>query len=291
MVSQANTSPGLAPISGATNYGLYVGQAVGATGIARAPWRLSDPFVSGQLIVKHRPGWSTAAPRGTHTLVPARPRDRTSTRFETAGPDLPGLYRLSATAYVPSLPEGARVSSTMRARLATLYRLKTLSQDPAYEYAELNLLHQPHLTPNDAFYSSQWHYPAINLPLAWDSTVGDASVIVAVVEMFVVKPKNPLETFMTGTVVPFVDGLPKPTVAGHSGEFVRGRLGRFVDRICGIGLGFRFGLGFVDRCDQLVPTTSVHSGISPFTRTASLPGLRIRLVASGWASKASRNGL
>jgi len=36
-------------------------------------------------------------------------------------------------------------------------------------------------------------------------------IIVAIVEMFVVKPKNPLDEFMSNTVVPFVNGLPAQT--------------------------------------------------------------------------------
>ncbi len=37
------------------------------------------------------------------------------------------------------------------------------------------------ITPNDPMYSSQWHYPQINLPQAWDVTTGGA-VIVAVLD-------------------------------------------------------------------------------------------------------------
>lgn len=36
-------------------------------------------------------------------------------------------------------------------------------------------------------------------------------IIVAIIEMFVVKPKNPLDDFMSATVIPFVNGLPNQT--------------------------------------------------------------------------------
>ena len=36
-------------------------------------------------------------------------------------------------------------------------------------------------------------------------------VIIAIIEMFVVKPKNPLDSFMSDTVIPFVKGLPPQT--------------------------------------------------------------------------------
>lgn len=60
--------------------------------------------------------------------------------------------------------------------------LRELRQDPAVEYAQPNYIYQAQLTPNDEFYSSQWHYPLINLPQAWDKTTGDNSVVIAVID-------------------------------------------------------------------------------------------------------------
>ncbi len=37
-------------------------------------------------------------------------------------------------------------------------------------------------TPNDPSYPLQWHYPVMNLPQAWDYTVGSRSVVVAVID-------------------------------------------------------------------------------------------------------------
>jgi serine protease len=36
--------------------------------------------------------------------------------------------------------------------------------------------------PDDPFYNLQWHYPLIQLPAAWDVTVGDANTIVCVID-------------------------------------------------------------------------------------------------------------
>jgi len=63
-----------------------------------------------------------------------------------------------------------------------LIALKTLANDPGVEFAEPNYLRQPFAIPNDPFYSSQWHYPLINLPAAWDLETGSANVIVAVID-------------------------------------------------------------------------------------------------------------
>jgi serine protease len=55
--------------------------------------------------------------------------------------------------------------------------------------ADLNYIHRSLLTPNDAMYSRQWHYPLIRLPQAWDITTGTpvtGQVIVAVIDTGVV---------------------------------------------------------------------------------------------------------
>jgi serine protease len=67
----------------------------------------------------------------------------------------------------------------------TLQHIKSLNQNQDVEYAEPNYIYHPLVVPNDQFYSLQWHYPAINLPLAWDITTGSRAgnnVIVAVVD-------------------------------------------------------------------------------------------------------------
>ncbi len=65
--------------------------------------------------------------------------------------------------------------------------IELYSGEPAVEYAELNHIAYALWTPNDPLYSYQWHFhdPAeggINMPLAWDITTGDPSVIIAVVD-------------------------------------------------------------------------------------------------------------
>ena len=45
-----------------------------------------------------------------------------------------------------------------------------------------NVLHKGFRVPNDEFASLQWHYDSIKLPPAWDITVGDPELVVAVVD-------------------------------------------------------------------------------------------------------------
>ena len=67
----------------------------------------------------------------------------------------------------------------------TLQKIKQLNQDADIELAEPNHIYRALRVPNDTRYSQQWHYPAINLPDAWDITTGSRAandVIVAVVD-------------------------------------------------------------------------------------------------------------
>ena len=71
-------------------------------------------------------------------------------------------------------------------KIKTLRQIKELNQRADVEYAEPNYIYKPSLVPDDEFYNLQWHYPAINLPQAWDITTGDrvggSDVIVAVID-------------------------------------------------------------------------------------------------------------
>jgi len=55
------------------------------------------------------------------------------------------------------------------------------SDDPNVEYAEPNYIAHAFMTPNDTYYSYQWHMPMINTEAAWDVTTG-SGVIVAVID-------------------------------------------------------------------------------------------------------------
>lgn len=70
----------------------------------------------------------------------------------------------------------------LRARWETLMTIKSLRKDPRVLHADPNYLVTSHATPNDTAYPLQWHYPLIGLPDAWETTTGDAAVVVAVVD-------------------------------------------------------------------------------------------------------------
>ncbi len=59
---------------------------------------------------------------------------------------------------------------------------KTLEESGLFNYVEPDYYAQVTNTPNDPYYSLQWHLAAIQAPTAWNYTVGSAGVIVAMVD-------------------------------------------------------------------------------------------------------------
>lgn len=77
---------------------------------------------------------------------------------------------------------GTAASLEQGLKAVTLDTIRRLQMDPEVVYAEPNYMQQALRVPNDKFYDSQWHYELINLPEAWDLTIGDADVIVTVID-------------------------------------------------------------------------------------------------------------
>jgi serine protease len=72
--------------------------------------------------------------------------------------------------------------ASQRARWETLMMIKSLRKDPSVRSAYPNYRVFTQAIPNDQGLQYQWHYPLINLPEAWDTTVGSADVLVAVID-------------------------------------------------------------------------------------------------------------
>ncbi len=167
------------PFSGESNYVLNVGKDLTANASPVTSRRLNDEFVPGEIILQTRnAAFSPANMRPLSIVNPA------------AQTEDPHLYKLDAsTASVQAfvnipgaLPEGGIVSAEQRLKIATLNEVKKLSQRSDVECAEPNGIRHLLRTPNDQLYRLQWHYNNINLPLAWDVSVGSTEVIVAVVD-------------------------------------------------------------------------------------------------------------
>lgn len=70
------------------------------------------------------------------------------------------------------LPKGAKLED----------KIKELKNDPSVEYVSYEYKYQAFLTPNDPSYKLQWGLPKIKADKAWDISIGNNSVIVAVVD-------------------------------------------------------------------------------------------------------------
>lgn len=109
---------------------------------------------------------------------------------------------LSKREQIPNAPQ--------QARWETLMTIKALRQDPTIIFAEPNYAVRALATPNDEAYVTQWHYPLINLPAAWDMTTGAADVIVAVIDTGILSGHPDL----AGQLVPGYDFIRDPISAG-----------------------------------------------------------------------------
>jgi len=58
-----------------------------------------------------------------------------------------------------------------------------LSHRPEVLFTEPDTIAVPDtVLPNDPLYSSQWHLPRINAPLAWNQTIGASNIIIAILD-------------------------------------------------------------------------------------------------------------
>ncbi len=100
--------------------------------------------------------------------------------------------------------EGRLLDSGRTLELAARWR-----QRPEVRFTEVNARAWPFAVPNDKLYAYQWHYPAMNLPAAWDVTTGSGSVVVAVVDTGIVPHPE-----LSPRVLPGFDMIGDPAIAG-----------------------------------------------------------------------------
>lgn len=141
--------------------------------------RLTLNFVPGEVVVKMKPA---AALR----IMPSTELKRLNLevkREQTSGGEI--VYRLP--------PAMLSTLAKKDAGDRTLAAVKSLKARPDVEYAQPNYIFQITATPNDSGYPKQWHYfdngsgagqapGGINLPTAWETNKGSATVVVAVID-------------------------------------------------------------------------------------------------------------
>ena len=70
-----------------------------------------------------------------------------------------------------SVPEGSSIKQALE-----FYR-----NNPDVEYAEPNYIYHAYMTPNDPYYTYQWHFPSISMGPAWDESTG-SGVLVGIID-------------------------------------------------------------------------------------------------------------
>lgn len=164
----------------------YVLQILPASASASA--NRMDDFVADEIIVKAKAGSSIstqARNAGLNTVLSPVALNQLNAASAN-DPDKPQLLslnrssaRLSAGSAEPDLLRA--FSEALYNKRQTLIDSKRLRQQEGIEYAEPNYIRKAQATANDPYYRYQWHYPAINLPQAWNLNKGDG-VIVAVID-------------------------------------------------------------------------------------------------------------
>lgn len=161
---------------GATNYILTIGNQSGAARFSRQHY--IEPW---QAVVRYHDHGAMALTGNELSLEQLG-----------GGPGRPGLMALrkveSGQRYLanrlgPALAKrSAFRDETLRARFETLMTIKALHRHAGVALAEPNYRVRSYFTPDDEAIPFQWHYPLIDLPAAWETTVGDSAVTVAVID-------------------------------------------------------------------------------------------------------------
>jgi len=173
---------GISVTSSSSKYTL----ALDAVSINNSKSQASMDFIPGEAITRFKP---VAAKLGFESA-------NQSMRFSHQNPNRATLARFyiednflqpnSVTAPESDFEqELAQLNPQASAKFKTLQQIKRLRLRDDVEYAEPNYIYHALQIPDDTYYNLQWHYPAINLPQAWDITTGDRlsnDVIVAVVD-------------------------------------------------------------------------------------------------------------
>ena len=173
-------------LTGASTYELSLGAELSAADLRRPRWNRAHDFVPDEAIVSLAD--STATPEATTNALGGR-RVRAGRAgmpmLVALGGEGPPAQAAAATVRAVNAWSGRALPAEEAARARTIRELKTLAAAPAVANAGPNYRLAASAVPNDRFYPLQWHYPAIQLPAAWDITRGDRAgrpVIVAVVD-------------------------------------------------------------------------------------------------------------
>jgi serine protease len=200
--------------SGRTNYTLRLDSTHSLTLEAQRGPRVSDEFVSGDIIVRTRPGLDGAVMPAAQGLgMRAVAGDATREQLWRMPEAAPGQILDALSVWRPTAQDLPRwASPDLRERYETLLAVKALRKRPEVIAASPNFIVRPQRLPNDPLQGLQWFHPNVALPEAWDISIGrapDADVIVAVIDTGVF----PAHEDLAGRLVSGYDFIADPAVA------------------------------------------------------------------------------
>ena len=151
-------------------------------------WSNSAEFVIGDIIVKRNTNCKFKPLSdliGSKAISPLQQKgSRSGPSLYSYGDRIVDLVKSAKTnkSIFTHFGKGQSKPSETELKIATLMMAKDIGSHSCVEYAEPNYRRNKLLTPNDAKYNEQWHYDKINLPSAWDTTTGNETIKVAVLD-------------------------------------------------------------------------------------------------------------
>ncbi len=172
---------------GASNYVLNIGQALQQTSLNFTP-RLSDNIVVGDVLVEFQPNDEQLTYQALNALSSLglsaqHVNTNRRSRYQFDVENTLSTQQFSRPNTCMTTDFGAtQISDQLKPKFITLMLAKCLNRRNDILAATPNYILTTQAKPNDSFYRYQWNYQMLNLPQAWDTTVGNSSVIVAVID-------------------------------------------------------------------------------------------------------------
>ncbi len=195
-------------VSGATNYTLSLTAAMGEA--QAAAFDGGGDFIPGEVILKFKDADARASSAGPPAAGMAPPgltaksgQPGRGMLFEVGGAAAPAQSAGSTFALRGATPH-LTLDPDLRRKLQTLAAVAELKDRADVAYAEPNYIRRAQRSPSDELFGAQWHYKMIKLPEAWDTTTGNANVIVAVIDTGVLFNHPDLSARLTRTGYDFV---------------------------------------------------------------------------------------
>ena len=200
---------GVRAFAGGSVYLVVAGTTTATTALDRETILPGAEFVPGEVFVKYKSSQSIESLASKHNLTAVSDTVEGVKLMRVAKPT-----RVEIASAITGEKINAPGHEANEAIGATIEALLNLKRDPNVIYAEPNYIRHASFIPDDPFYKHQWHYPAINLELAWNSATGTNAItgpaIVAVIDTGI-KQAHPE---FAGQLVPGFDFISGSTNAG-----------------------------------------------------------------------------